>query len=129
MAPDSVAEKTAPLDGSHPIRADLEKIDGKDEWVPLTGVEAPEGKILDSAKVRQVVTAIANIKIVGVRPRPKPLTLQALQSKGFFVTPDQQRLFGNEGEARIVTKDGIVFSLYFGEITYESGLAVTAGAE
>ena len=127
--PYSVDEKNGKVEGSKPIRADLEKIDGKDEWVPLTGVETPAGKILDSAKVRQVVTAIANIKIVGVRPRPKPLTLQALQSKGFFVTPDQQRLFGNEGEARVVTKDGIVFSLYFGEITYESGLALTAGAE
>jgi hypothetical protein len=52
-----------------------------------------------------------------------------MQSKGFFVTPDQQRLFGNEGEARVVTKDGLVFSLYFGEITYDSGLALTAGAE
>ena len=41
----------------------------------------------------------SSIKIVGVRPRPKPLTLQALQSKGFFVTPDGARLFGNEGEA------------------------------
>lgn len=127
--PYSVDEKNGKVEGSKPIRADLEKVDGKDEWVPLAGVEAPAGKILDSAKVRQVVTAIANIKIVGVRPRPKPLTLQALQSKGFFVTPDQQRLFGNEGEARVVTKDGIVFSLYFGEITYESGLALTAGAE
>jgi hypothetical protein len=127
--PYSVDEQNGKVVGSKPIRADLETIDGKEEWVPVTGVEIPEGKILDSAKVRQVVTAIANIKIVGVRPRPKPLTLQALQSKGFFVTPDQQRLFGNEGEARIVTKDGIVFSLYFGEITYESGLALTAGTE
>ncbi len=127
--PYSVDEKNGKVVGSAPIRADLEKVDGKDEWVAVPGVETPEGKILDSAKVRQVTTAIANIKIVGVRPRPKPLTLQALQSKGFFVTPDQQRLFGNEGEARVVTKDGVVFSLYFGEITYESGLALTAGTE
>jgi Domain of unknown function (DUF4340) len=125
--PYSVDEQNGRVMNSKPIRADLDKVDGKDEWIALPGVETPEGKTLDSAKVRQVVTAIASIKIVGVRPRPKPLTLQALQSKGFFVTPDQQRLFGNEGEARIVTKDGIVFSLYFGEITYESGLALTAG--
>ncbi len=127
--PYKVDEREGKVSGSSPVRANLESVDGKDEWSAVEGVDVPAGKIVDSAKLRQMVTAIASIKIVGVRPRPKPLTLQALQSKGFFVTPDGQRLFGNEGEARVVTKDGIVFSLYFGEITYESGLALTAGDE
>lgn len=127
--PYTVDEQQGKVTGSAPVRANLTSVDGKDEWVAEPGVEAPDGKIVDSAKVRQMITAISSIKIVGVRPRPKPLTLQALQSKGFFVTPDGARLFGNEGEARVVTKDGIVFSLYFGEITYESGLALTAGAD
>jgi hypothetical protein len=129
--PYKVDEKQGKVLDSKPIRADLKNDTGKDEWSAAEGVEVPEGKVLDAAKVRQVVTAIANIKIVGVRPRPKQLTLDALQSKGFFVSmsPQGQRLFGNEGEARVVTKDGIVYSLYFGEITHESGLALTAGVE
>lgn len=127
--PYTVDEELGKVTGTNPIRANLGKVDGKDEWSAAEGMELPDGKIVDTAKVRQMVTAIASIKIVGVRPRPKPLTLQALQSKGFFVTPDGKRLFGNEGEARIVTNDGIVFSLYFGEITYDSGLALTAGGE
>lgn len=129
--PYTVDEQQGRVVNSSPIRADLTKLDGKDEWVTPPEVALPEGKIFDSAKARQIVTALANIKIVGVRPRPKPLTLQALQAKGFFVTPDpaNPRLFGNEGEARVVTTDGIVYSLYFGEVTYESGLALTAGAE
>lgn len=127
--PYTVDEQLGKVTGSAPVRASLASVDGKDEWQADEGVDVPEGKIVDTAKVRQMITAIANIKIVGVRPRPKPLTLPALQAKGFFVTPDGQRLFGNEGEARVVTKDGIVFSLYFGEITYESGLALTAGGE
>jgi uncharacterized protein YxjI len=129
--PYKVDEQQGKVLDSQPIRADLTDKDGKEEWGPTEGVEVPEGKILDPAKVRQIVTAIANIKIVGVRPRPKQLTLEALQSKGFFVSmsPSGQRLFGNEGEARVVTKDGIVYSLYFGEITHESGLALTAGSE
>jgi len=130
--PYKVDEQAGRVVDSAPIRAELKDEGGKEEWTAAEGVEAPEGKALDAAKVRQVVTAIANIKIVGVRPRPQKLTLEALQSKGFFVSMSPQggqRLFGNEGEARVVTKDGIVFSLYFGEITTESGLALTAGVE
>jgi hypothetical protein len=130
--PYKVDEQAGKVVETNPIRADLKDSgSGKEEWAAAEGVEVPEGKILDPAKVRQIVTAIANIKIVGVRPRPKQLTLEALQSKGFFVAmaPQGQRLYGNEGEARVVTKDGIVFSLYFGEITHESGLALTAGTE
>ncbi len=62
-----------------------------------------------------------------MRPRPAPLTLEALQSKGFFVTPDGKRLFGNEGEVRALCDDGVVYTLYFGEVTLDSGLALTAG--
>ncbi len=127
--PYKVDEQQGKVLDSKPIRADFKDVDGKEDWVLAEGVEVPEDKVLDVAKVRQIVTAIANIKIVGVRPRPKQLTLEALQSKGFFVSMSAQgqRLFGNEGEARVVTKDGVVFSLYFGEITHESGLALTAG--
>jgi hypothetical protein len=129
--PYKVDEKQGKVLDSKPIRADFKDVDGKEDWVVAEGVEVPEDKVLDVGKVRQIVTAIANIKIVGVRPRPKQLTFEALQSKGFFVSMSQggQRLFGNEGEARVVTKDGVVFSLYFGEITHESGLALTAGSE
>jgi hypothetical protein len=74
-----------------------------------------------------MVGSAANVKIVGVRPRPEVLTLPALQSKGFFVTPDGRQLFGNEGQASIITKDGIVYTLYFGEVTFDSGRALTAG--
>ncbi|MBK6916481.1 MAG: DUF4340 domain-containing protein [Deltaproteobacteria bacterium] len=140
--PYTVDEQAGQVIGSKPIQAELEQVDGKDEWVASAGVEVPEGKLLDPAKVKQIVTAIANIKIVGVRPRPEQLTpgkmqltpqmQQVLQSKGFFLAPTGgggARLMGNEGEARVVTKDGVVYSLYFGEVTYDSGLALTAGAE
>ncbi len=76
----------------------------------------------------QVLSAVDRLNIVGVRPRPEQLTLNALQAKGFFVTPDGSRLFGNEGELRAVLNDGVVYTLYFGEVTFDSGLALTAGA-
>jgi hypothetical protein len=121
--PYRVDENVGKVVGSNPILAELEG----GEWVASSDTKLPKGKALDSMKVRQIVTAIDNVKIVGVRPRPQPLTLHALQDKGFFVTPDGRRLFGNEGEARIITKDGLVYTLYFGEIARGSGLALTAG--
>ncbi len=126
--PYSVDESQGKVMGTDPIVASLQAgDDGKDAWTAEAPTVVPEGKLLDTAKVRQMVTSAANVKIVGVRPRPERLTLQALQSKGFFVTPDGRQLFGNEGQASLITKDGIVYTLYFGEVTFESGRALTAG--
>jgi hypothetical protein len=130
--PYSVDEAEGKVVGASPIVASLgQGADGKDAWKAEAPTEVPDGKELDTAKVRQMVTSVANVKIVGVRPRPRPeqLTYQSLQSKGFFVTPDGRQLFGNEGQASIITKDGIVYTLYFGEVTFDSGRALTAGTE
>lgn len=98
-----------------------------DNWVLAEGSVGIDAKELDSFKVRQVLSGVDRLQIVGVRPRPTPLTLEALQNKGFFVTPDGKRLFGNEGEVRALCDDGVVYTLYFGEVTLDSGLALTAG--
>ena len=103
--------------------------DKQGKWVLGEGAVGIDGKELDASKIRQVISAVDRLQIVGVRPRPEQLTLQALQSKGFFVTPDGRRLFGNEGEVKAISEDGVVYTLYFGEITLDSGLALTAGAE
>jgi hypothetical protein len=101
--------------------------DKQGKWVLAEGSVGIDGKELDASKIRQVLSAVDRLQIVGVRPRPEQLTLQALQSKGFFVTPDGRRLFGNEGEVKAISDDGVVYTLYFGEITLDSGLALTAG--
>lgn len=96
-------------------------------WAITEGA-AIAGKEVDPFKVRQVLGAIDRLQIAGVRPRPEPLTFEALRAKGFFVTPDGRRLFGNEGEVKAICNDGVVYTLYFGEITLDSGLALTSGA-
>lgn len=98
-------------------------------WVVDPSTTGVPGKELDSFKIRQILSGLDRLQIVGVRPRPEQLTLQALQSKGFFVTPQGNRLFGNEGEVKAYSNDGVVYTLYFGEITLDSGLALTAGTE
>lgn len=126
--PYSVDEAEGKVMGSNPVIATLKAgDDGKDAWGAMPPTVSPEGMELDTSKVRQMVTSAANVKIVGVRPRPEQLTLPALQSKGFFVTPDGRQLFGNEGQASVITNGGIVYTLYFGEVTFDSGTALTAG--
>lgn len=123
--PYRVDEKRGRVIDSRPIRVDQPEGSGSGTWA-LAGAP-PRGKKLDESKIGQIVSAIDRLQIVGVRPRPTPLTFAALRSRGFFVTPDGSQLYGNEGEVRAVTKTGIVYTLYFGEVTFESGLALTAG--
>jgi hypothetical protein len=88
----------------------------------------PEGQELNPTKVKQIIAAADRLQIVGVRPQPEKLTQRDLVSKGFFVGGEPQRLFGNEGEVRLFCDDGVVYSLYFGEVTYATGIDLTAGS-
>lgn len=134
--PYKVDEAEGKVLGRDAIVANLQEGD-KEEWVADEATRVPAGKVLDSMKIKQIATAVANVKIVGVRPRPElssmpiQVAIGVLQPKGFFVSMGQEgpQLFGNEGQVSVVTKDGIVYTLLFGEVTYESGLALTAGAE
>lgn len=141
-----VAEDTGQVEGHSPLR--FEKRDdeaGKPKWTlvatpgpgssgPLgVGVapvaELPEAKVVDESKVRQMVSGLDNLKIVGVRPQPERLTQRALLKKGFFLSADLKQLFGNEGQLGALTRDGISFTLYFGEISYDTGLALSGGGD
>ncbi len=87
-----------------------------------------DGKFSNQAAAR-VASALTTIHIVGARPKPKSLaeqlrkgalemtleTVMSLRQHGFFVTPNG-RLYANEGEMVVDTKQGIVYTLRFGEI-------------
>lgn len=128
--PYSVDEQAHRVIDRDPIIVELKDVDGTSSWVPLEGIRVPSGKAFDGQKVRQMANAIAGIQIVGVRPRPDRLDEADLLSRGFFVAevPGGLQLLGNEGEAAVVTQDGLRYRLLFGELTYESGIALTAGA-
>lgn len=102
--------------------------DTPDGW---TIDRAAKGKVLDTAKVESLARAIDSTMIVGVRKKPAGLSatlsaneaqmqltnedLMSLQSRGYFVTRDGQ-LRSNEGEIQLRTKDGVRYTLRFGEI-------------
>lgn len=99
---------------------------------------------VDKTKMNNLLQAIDELSIVGVRPKPEGLTasltkasnemkinteaMLSLQSKGYYFTRDGQ-LLSNEGEVQVHTKDGVTYTLRFGEVVYGSGLAVTAGTD
>ncbi|UCD75184.1 MAG: DUF4340 domain-containing protein [Phycisphaerales bacterium] len=105
--------------------------------------DLPEGRELDEAKVRSMLSAVSGLTITGVRPKPEALTADlrakenlnldlptrlSLQSKGFFISHDG-RLLANEGDVTVGTKNGVRYTLRFGEVLYGEGLAVSAGSE
>lgn len=91
----------------------------------------PEGKVLNTTKVKQIVGAADRMKIVGVRPRAQRLDPFEMQTKGFFLVgePPRLSLLGDQGEVHLISRDGVIYTLFFGEVTYATGEALSAGGE
>ena len=114
---------------------------GDPDW---TANRMRSGQKVDGAKMEDLLKALDELTIVGVRPKPAGLSrsledsdaginitrgdLASLQEKGYFFTGDGQ-LVSNEGETQVRTQDGVVYTLRFGEIVYGAGDAVTAGTD
>ncbi len=124
-------------------RGEVLDIERKDSSGPWTMAGLPADKELDSDKLRTMSDALADLKIVGVRTKPAGLTrdlkqsdkegikltattVASLQSKGFYMTKDGQ-LLSNQGDVRVFTDEGVVYTLRFGEVVFGSGDELTAG--
>lgn len=105
--------------------------------------ELTEGKQVDEAKVNAMLSALDGLTIAGVRPKPASLTADlrsksgisidvptrmSLESRGFFISNDG-RLLSNEGEISVGTRDGVRYTLRFGEVLIGEGVDVSAGSE
>ncbi len=112
-----------------------------DDW---TANRMPAGQELDTFKINQLLRAVEELSIVGVRPKPPGLSADlrsaegritlsqanvlALQSRGYYLTMDG-RLLSNEGEAEVLTNQGVRYILRFGEVLYGRGEAISAGGD
>jgi hypothetical protein len=112
-----------------------------DEW---TANRMSSRQEVDSIKMSDLLKAIDDLSIVGVRPKPAGLStdlkraessvpisqanILSLQSKGYYFTRDGS-LLSNEGELEILTSNGVRYLLRFGEVLYGTGDAVTAGSQ
>lgn len=97
-----------------------------------------EGEELDTETLNGMKTAVDDLKIVDVQRKPpvvSPLLSKAavemsnqefmemrmsLQSKGFYFN-DKGELFSNQGEVIVGMKDGVQYTLRFGEIALGTG--------
>ncbi|MCH9724284.1 MAG: DUF4340 domain-containing protein [Planctomycetes bacterium] len=114
-----------------------------DPW-ELKGLNKETEKV-NTADVNQMVNTLDDLKIQGIRPKPagiaselkksgqlrlNPVDFVDLQSKGFILASDpqgNQQLVSNEGEVIAATNQGVVYSLYFGEIFTGSALDIEVG--
>jgi hypothetical protein len=98
---------------------------------------APEQELVED-KLRTLNDALADLKIVGIRPRPpglknldqedlklSQLVIASLINKGFFVT--RQGLYSDQGEVLVSTDEGVVYALRYGGPIFGEGDELTAG--
>jgi Domain of unknown function (DUF4340) len=120
----------------------LERADASGPWTLGGGI--PEGQELNSEKVSDLVSALGDLKIVGVRPKPAGLSrdlrtgdkgirltdsaILSLQGKGFYPSPDG-KLLSNQGDVLVETEEGVVYTLRFGEVNFATGEELSAGSE
>jgi len=129
----SIDERSGRLD----VRDDIVVTKAGDQWA-MAGT--PAGKELDQYKVNNLVGAVDELSIEGVRPKPEGVTaslsrggvsitqsdMVSLQNHGFYFARDG-RLVSNEGELQVRTTDGVSYTLRFGEVAFGDGEAVSAG--
>jgi len=132
----SVNERTLSIDKVDEIELTLKG----NNWI-ANGMKS--NSVVDSVTMQNLLKAIDELSIVGVRPKPSGLSEQlagtetsmsmsqsdvhSLQRKGFFFSTAGQML-SNEGELHASTSDGVTYILRFGEVVYGSGLSITAGS-
>jgi len=123
----------------------LERDSASGPW--KLSVELPKDQELNSEKISGLVSALGDLKIVGVRPKPPGLSndlkssnpefaqsvaaQRSLQSKGFFYVKGDGpgELFAMQGDVIVSTDEGVVYTLRFGEVDFATGAELSAGSE
>ena len=133
----SINERTGTINQRDVVILDRDQ----DSWKANRASSTQE---VDSTKIDNLLRAIEELSIVGVRPKPEGLSQNlsraeggegisqadvfSLQSKGYYFTRDGN-LVSNEGELEIRSSQGVIYTLRFGEILYGTGDAVTTGTD
>jgi len=124
-------------------KGEILDVDRKDSAAPWTMPGLADGQEVNPDAMRTLTEALADLKIVGVRLKPAgltrdlkkadqkgisltPSTVASLQSKGFYMTRDGQ-LLSNQGDVRVFTDEGVVYTLRFGEVNFGTGDELEVG--
>jgi hypothetical protein len=108
-------------------------VDHKQEGSPET-TQPPEGQVLADTALNDLRNSVQNLKIVSVRRKPAGLaadlkaaesfidnkeSTKSLQSQGFFPMENRD-VYATGGELIVGTKDGVRYSLRFGNTSVSS---------
>lgn len=112
--------------------------------------ELQENEELDNDSVTKLANALRDLTLVGVRRKPEGLLkalerakrgrritlaeltqLQILSSIGYYLIGEDGglKVASNEGELRVYCKDGVVYTLRFGEVVYGDADEISAAPE
>ncbi len=109
----------------------------------LKGLDEAKEK-LKTADIDSMLTALDDLEIVGVRPKPPGISadlktddgisidsfeMMQLQDRGFFIVPSQGRILSNEGEVLVGTDTGALYVLRFGEEFSATDIELEAGSK
>ncbi len=101
-----------------------------------------ESEDLDRTKLNALTRALDDLKIIDVHRKPAGLSselraedtlqldgeaVQSLRERGFYIV--QGRLFSNQGETIVRTKDGVQYTLRFGEVAFTVPGGITDAGE
>lgn len=120
--------------------SELTRESSSDPW-KLKGLDETKEKLKTSV-VSAMARALDELQIVGIRRKPEPLirffrdgvltdtlqviqVVQDLQKNGFYF--DGQHLYSSQGEVHAGAKDGVMYTLRFGEVFTGSDLEIEVG--
>jgi hypothetical protein len=120
-----------------PWSAAIEKADpNTGEWKPSP---LPANQEPNEDRLRSLVDALGDLKIVGIRPKPPGLTdpndpkleltvpiALSLQNRGFYLTRSRG-LFSDQGDVYVSTDEGVVYLLRYGGPFFATGEELSAG--
>ena len=126
---------------------EFDKDETANKWT-VAGIDLENESVVE-APINDLTKNLDQLKIVGVRPKPEglnadltvntdvvnnPVIMQILQAdmqrQGFFIARGEngkKKLVSNEGELVAGTKNGVRYTLYFGEVARGSAKDIETG--
>ena len=139
-----IDHKSFDLNARQVVPGDVVTLERPNATAPWTVDGMPAGQEPNTETLNALTSALADLKIAGIRPKPegltadlkeapgeiKPKTRQAMMSlvgKGFYPLADG--FYSSKGEVTISTDEGVVYHLRYGEVVVAAGNELSAGTE
>ena len=126
------------------VPGDVVTLERKDASTPWTIDGLPPEKEANTETLTSLSTALGDVKIAGIRPKPEGLTQDLKQSPGEFKPTTQAAwrsmvskgfyllktgFYSNKGTVTVETDEGVAYTLRYGEVLVASGDELSAGKE